>query len=141
MAAKGTTEQAAERRIKALEFRKAGASYRAIGSQLGVSEAQAHKDVMRALASLAKQELSSASEYRTMELERLDMAALAVVQRVKQGDLGAIDRWLRIIEARRKLLGIDAPIQFQEVPPESLPDLSDADFDRLYDKLFPSRRG
>lgn len=141
MAEKGKTEQAAARRITALELRKAGGSYRAIGAQLGISECQAHADVKRALQALNEKQNLLAEEYRALELERLDMVALALAPRVKRGDLGAIDRWLKVTEARRKLLGLDAPIQYQEVPAEQLPDLTDEEFDKLYDNLFPRRRG
>src|SRR5262245_26206534 len=68
----GTRETAAARRQQALELRKAGASYRAIGAQLNISEAQAHRDIKAALARLAELELASADELRTMELARLD---------------------------------------------------------------------
>src|SRR6266542_3648245 len=72
----GTRETAAARRQQALDLRKAGASYRAIGAQLNISEAQAHRDVKAALARLAELELESADELRTMELDRLDALTL-----------------------------------------------------------------
>ena len=55
----GTRETAAERRQQALELRKQGNSYRAIGAALGVSEKTAHQDVQRALRALAALELAS----------------------------------------------------------------------------------
>ena len=45
-------ELAAERRIKALEMRKAGASYRQISDALGISIGQAHNDVASELGKL-----------------------------------------------------------------------------------------
>ena len=88
--APGTRENAAERRVKALELRKSGASYRLIGAQLGVSEKTAHQDVRQALASLAELEQSTADEYRAMELMRLDMAALGIAQKLRYGDPAVI---------------------------------------------------
>jgi uncharacterized protein (DUF3084 family) len=42
----------------------------------------------------------------------------AIDDRVQQGDLGAIDRALRISKARRELWGLDAPVQIEaEVSP------------------------
>jgi len=126
---------AAERRQQALELRKAGASYRAIGAQLNISEKTAHQDVQRALDYLADLELASAAELRTMELLRLDKLTLEasrilaathplisggkVLSRYTNDGkaigltddgpkLQAIDRLLRISESRRKLLGLDA---------------------------------
>ena len=43
------------RRQRALELRLAGASYREIGAQLGVSEKTAHSDVLRVLAETAQE--------------------------------------------------------------------------------------
>lgn len=102
-------EAAAERRIEALELRKLGASYRTIGERLGVSTAQAFEDVRRELAKLAKQASEIAGEVRAIELERLDDMLRAIAPQLRQGNLGAIDRALRIQERRSKLLGLDAP--------------------------------
>jgi Sigma-70, region 4 len=116
---------AAERRQQALELRKAGESYRAIGQQLNISEKTAHQDVQRALARLAEMELSSADELRTMELARLDKLTVEAARvlaaphplvsggKVLDGltddgpKLAAIDRLIRISESRRRLLGLD----------------------------------
>jgi len=133
---KGSHEEASERRLQALELRKAGQGYRAIGAQLGISEAQAHRDVKAALVRLAELELESADELRTMELARLDTLQVAAMRVLlsthplvsggkvlsrftSDGEaigltddgprLAAIDRLLRISESRRKLLGLDAP--------------------------------
>src|SRR6266545_6444586 len=123
----GKREAAAERRVQALELRKAGVSYRAIGAQLSISEKTAHQDVQRVLARLAEMELASADELRTMELLRLDKLMLeaarilaathpyvaggkVLLNLTDDGPkLQAIDRLLRISESRRKLLGLDAP--------------------------------
>jgi hypothetical protein len=127
---------AAERRQQALILRKAGASYRAIGDRLGISEAQAHRDVQAALRALAELELSSAAEYRALELERLDGLLLEASRilrtehpyvsggKVLRGltddgpKLAAIDRLLRISESRRKLLGLDAPQKIAPTNPD-----------------------
>lgn len=105
---KSTIPIAAERRIDALEMRKMGYSYRKIGQKLGVSANTAHQDVKKSLEILAKQSNESADQLRHMELERLDIAMNAIGTLVRQGNLGAIDRWLKISERRSKLLGLDA---------------------------------
>lgn len=139
---------AAERRVKALDYRKAGASFRAIGEQLGVSVKTAHQDVQQALADLAELEQASAAEYRALELARLDDLAIAAA-RILQAEhplvsggkvlsrftadgkaigltdngpkLAAIDRLIRISESRRKLLGLDAPAKISPVNPDGTP--------------------
>ena len=110
----GAAENAAERRIKSLELRKNGATYRQIGVALGVSYETAHRDVMRELAALAAQAHGHAEDLRALETERLDMVLLSLAKSVRDGNLGAIDRWVRVSESRRKLLGLDLPVK-QEV--------------------------
>ena len=106
---KGQEEVAAERRLKALDLRKVGCSYRQIGTALKVSHEQARQDVMEALAALNALSLASADELRALEIERLDMAAYAIQAAVRLGDVKAINAWVRLSESRRKLLGLDAP--------------------------------
>ncbi len=96
------------RRQQALDLRKAGASYRAIGAQLAISEAQAHRDVKAALARLAELELESAGELRALELARLDTALLSLAPKMQYGDPQVVNAWVRVSESRRKLLGLDA---------------------------------
>ena len=117
----GKSEQAAERRVKAIELRKAGLSYRQIGEQLEVSEQQAWRDVKKALADLAEMEQDHAREYRQLELERLDALLSPLWLRARgrriqhddgtvedvPPDYAAVDRVMRLMEARRRLLGLD----------------------------------
>lgn len=105
----GQKENAAERRVNALNLRKSGASFRQIGDQLGVDAATAYRDVQRALADLAKEQRESAEQLRQLELERLDALQIALWVQARQGNQGAVDRVLRIMERRARLLGLDAP--------------------------------
>lgn len=106
---RGAKEIAAERRVKSLELRKGGMSYRQIGAQLGISEAQAHRDVTRILASIAKLAEPDALQVRILEQQRLDALLEALWPQAQRGNHGAIDRVLRIMERRARLLGLDAP--------------------------------
>lgn len=109
---------AAERRVKALELRKLGFTYRKIGDQLGVTEAAAHKMVTKSLRELNEKSAESASEVLRLELERLDEWTLRVAQEIKSGrTLAAIDRGIRIQARRARLLGLDAPtkVKFSEL--------------------------
>ena len=95
-----------DRHLKALELRKAGATYRAIAEQLGYAQPRgAHKAVSSALKATLRE---PAEELRTLELERLDAMALALWRRAQAGDEKAVDRCLRIMERRARLLGLDA---------------------------------
>jgi hypothetical protein len=55
-----------------------------------------------------------ADELRKMELERLDRLLLAVWGQAAKGNQGGIDRALKIMERRAKLLGLDAPTKVQQ---------------------------
>ncbi|MFA5379909.1 MAG: hypothetical protein WC455_29385, partial [Dehalococcoidia bacterium] len=122
---RGSKEAAAERRPQALQLRIAGASYRAIGKQLGTSGVQAFRDVEYELKLLAEESKEEAERVRQLETERLDALLLALWPRAKGGriqngageyeviapDQGAVDRILRIMERRSKLMGLDAPVK------------------------------
>jgi len=110
---KGARARAAQRRNDALELRKAGASYRQIGQQLGVSHQQAHRDVTKAIRDLAKLGEGNARELRILEAERLDALFLSLWPQARVGDLQVVDRTLRIMARRAKLLGLDAPLHSQ----------------------------
>lgn len=99
--------EAAERRAKALELRKAGATYDQIANQLGFSNrGNAQRAVQTALKEITAE---PAREVITLEVERLDAMLLGLWPRARKGDLGAIDRVLRIQERRARLLGLDSP--------------------------------
>lgn len=107
------TITAQERRLQALELRKQGKSYRAIGAALGVDHKTALTDVRTALQRLLEQERESVDELRTIELERLDalLDALwvnATNERFR-GQTRAVEMALKVMERRAKLLGLDAP--------------------------------
>ena len=116
----------ADRQQTALSLRKSGASYRAIAGHMAAetdksgnllyakySEALAHKDVAACLKAINEKTSLDTEEYRSLELERLDTAQLAIAKKVQSGDLGSIDRWLRISERRSALLGLDAPVRLK----------------------------
>lgn len=99
----------AERRQQALELRKQGYSYRAIGRVLEVSHQTAANDVKAALAELDKIERLEASEMRRLMAERIDMARHAIAVEVISGNMGAVDRWIKLNEQEAKLFGLNEP--------------------------------
>jgi hypothetical protein len=99
------------RRLEALDLRKAGFSYAAIGNRLQVSGEQARLDVMAALKQLSEHQDTETAEYRSLELERLDRMLVSVWSDALKGHLGAIDRVLKISERRSRLMGLDAPVK------------------------------
>ena len=96
----------AERRAQALELRKAGASYEQIARQVGYSNrGNAYRAVMLGLAEVTQE---PALEVQKLELERLDAMLLGLWPQARRGEGAAVDRVLRIMERRAKLLGLDA---------------------------------
>lgn len=110
----GEAERIATRRVKALELRKAGFSYREIAKQLGVDVKTAHDDVMAELLVLREATVSDAKALREIELERSDVAIKGLWNKVKDGDTQAISALVRVQERRAKLLGIDAPAKSEQ---------------------------
>lgn len=98
-----------ERQIQALDLRKAGYSYRAIGDRLNVTHVQAFRDVKCELDRLSEISLNSASDLRQMELERLDKAIKGLMPFVEAGSAIHVSSLVKVIGERAKLLGLYAP--------------------------------
>ena len=103
---------AAERALKALELRKAGATFRRIGQELGCSEQRAHQIVTRELTRLNKDRAEEASQARRLELERLDALSTPLYAKaIRGGEERAVEAYLKLMERRSRLLGLDAPVK------------------------------
>ena len=101
--------EAKAKSIEALELRKKGKSYRQIAAEVGYANAGgAYKAVRRELDLIAKQCSEEARQVRDLELQRLDDLYVTANEAVEGGSETAIDRCLRIMERRAKLLGLDA---------------------------------
>lgn len=113
-AAPGTSQAIAnkEKAVQALGLRKNGATYDQIANMLGyASRGSAYRAVQRLLKA---HEVEEVDELRKLEDGRLDDMLVGIYKIAKAGDLGAIDRILRIAERRAKLWGLDMPVK-QEV--------------------------
>lgn len=93
----------------------AGSNYRDIAEALGVSPATICKDFKAILADWRKQTNEIIGDWVPLELGRLDTALKAIWDDVRKGDLRAIDRMVKIMERRAKLLGLDAPAKQEQV--------------------------
>lgn len=108
-----------ERRMQALELRKAGATYDQIAKTCGYTDrTYAYKAVQTCIKNLIRER---SSEVVTIEIERLDAMLLSIWSKVKDGDVAAIDRAIKIMERRAKLLGLDAPIKNEVSGPDGKP--------------------
>ncbi|MFF0291938.1 hypothetical protein [Streptomyces sp. NPDC005262] len=76
------------------------------------------KDVRQALKERTTEQDENADELRAVENLRLDrLFFVAYRQAVKDGDLPAIDRALRIMERRARMNGLDKPAKTEIVTP------------------------
>jgi len=115
---------AVERQRQSLELRKAGMTFAAIAVQLGYKD---QRGAFYAVNTALKKVLRPPAEsLRTLDLERLDTALLALWPRVRRGDDKAITTMLRVMERRARLLGLDSPIEVDlkdiTPPPKELSD-------------------
>lgn len=101
-----------EQSLKALELRKAGATYEMIAQQLGYASKSSAFTAVSRLMNKSRRE--GGKEAFEMELRRLDDLLMSVWPAARQGELSAIDRALRIMERRAKLMGLDAPEKSQQ---------------------------
>jgi hypothetical protein len=108
---------AAEIRRKALVMRRSGATFDLIGQALGVSKQRAHAVITAELARMAAENAVDAEALRALEVDRLDRLLRGLWQRAQDGDLGAVDRALKIAHRRAALLGLDRPTKIAPTTP------------------------
>jgi hypothetical protein len=112
------SDEVAERRARALQYRQAGLTYPAIAKVLGLpSAAAAAMDVQRSLVDLAdlrEPEQPLSAELERVRLEDLERNVRAIMQNAAGGDprlanpelvLACTDRLLKIAEQRAALPG------------------------------------
>lgn len=98
---------AREREARALDLRLLGYSYDRIAREIGYAHrSAARKAVDRALKAIPRE---AALELRQIELERLDLLQRPLAPQIVRGHLPSIDRMLKIMDHRAKLLGLYEP--------------------------------
>ena len=102
-----TKVPAATRREKTLELRASGQSIRAIADQLGISKSHVQRDIEKELQAAAEERKKIAGLIIDLELTKLDELEQEAWKHIAAGELSAIDRVLRSMERRAKLLGLD----------------------------------
>jgi hypothetical protein len=116
-----TSEQLYERRLFIMEQRRDHLTYEAIAQKVTekfgypISAVQCFEDFRLIMAQRAKQLNDATDECREIAIQQLDSVCLAILPQVKAGSLEAIDRYLKIQQRKAKLLGLDAPVQHEDV--------------------------
>ena len=98
-------------RRRALELRMVGKLYEDIAAELGRPESTVKRWVVEELRRLDADELANADLARRMELERLSALGAAHWERALGGDLKSGEFYLKLMERRSKLLGLDAAVR------------------------------
>lgn len=102
---KETTEEAREKQARAVDLRRAGASFSEIAQALGYHDQSGAKKAVE--AAIRRFEFEATKEMLHMDLARLDEYAKLATHRLRTaGDLNQIERLLRIMEKRHWLLGV-----------------------------------
>lgn len=128
-----------ERQVKALELRRMGKGYAEIARTLGIGKSQAHRLVQAGLQDARDQIKAQADDLRAEEISRLDGMLAGLWPDARKGSHGAVDRVLRIMERRSRLLGLDAPVRLAHAgdpdgPPikaEAVHTLTDEELERV----------
>jgi len=104
--------KARERWLAALELRKKGWTFERIADELGYAgPAASYKAVMSALGEANREPVT---ELRELEAARLDHMQDKLSENIgpdKDDGLPVVDRLLRIMDRRAKLLGLDQPLK------------------------------
>lgn len=114
---KAVGAEVANRRAALIQMRLKGVSYDEIALQLGYATdesdgiANARKDFTRACRAASTLEQEAADTWRETERQRLDTLQSAYWDDALDGNTKSADVVLKCISDRRKLLGIDAPVQ------------------------------
>jgi hypothetical protein len=96
-----------KRRLIVMSNILAGLNYRDIASQLNVSLGTISRDVKAVINRLKKEQVLEAEQAILVDLRRIDVALHSIWDDVKAGKLLAIDRMIKLMERRAKMLGYD----------------------------------
>ena len=96
----------AQKRDRALSLRLTGATYQAIADAMGVNKSTVKRWIDTAIDGVDKE---NAKQLIALENERLNRAMRAIWPKVIDGQLGAVDRVVKLSERRARLNGLDAP--------------------------------
>lgn len=99
--------QAAARRTRAVTMRLAGMTYEQVAAECGYSTKDAARQAV--LRALSRIETERVEQYRTLENARLDRAQAAIWPKVIEGNLHAVEVFLRLSARRARMNNLDPP--------------------------------
>lgn len=105
---KGRKGIASEARIEAFKLYKSGLSYRQIAARLNLSSTTVFEYVKEELDLLAEERRALGMQILELEIKRLDGMVAVLEPMVEEGDLNAMDRYLKVMERRAKYCALDS---------------------------------
>lgn len=129
------------RDLQALELQVKGLTYQQIADELHyATRSAAYKAVQRALASEQAQEQDrTVEDHRRLELAKLGRMEAALRPAADRGDLGAVDRLIKITDRRSRLLGLNVSVNAPQQP--AAPVAEGDNVVSLTDRLAAMRQG
>lgn len=103
------SDEIADRRHKVAELVLSGYSERAIARRLEVSNGTVHNDIVALRKEWAEERTAKWEEHVGLMMARLTQLERTLTRPIAEGDLAAVDRALKILDRRARLLGLDAP--------------------------------
>jgi DNA-binding CsgD family transcriptional regulator len=113
-----------EKKLRALDLRKMGLSYREIAAQMGCHHTTVGNYLNQAMDEYKAEEKEKAEDVRELQLMRLDKMLAASWPLAMDGDPKANASVLRIMERQAKLLGLDLEKTKHEVTGKDGQDLA-----------------
>ena len=111
-------DEKALRRAQAIELRRSGADVESIARKLGYNTiAACEQDIGRAYTQVMR---TSTEEARALDLLRIDRMIQSVWPDARDGALTAVDRVVKLIDMRAKLIGTYAPVQVEQVTMDAI---------------------
>lgn len=109
--------KAAHMQAVAMRLRIKGYNLIEIAEQMDLLDAEGMPNTKAAHALLRdgikRVRLENVEEFKDLELQRLDALQKVAWRRAANGNLDAMDRVIKIMDRRAKLLGLDAPAKFR----------------------------
>lgn len=110
--------KAAERRMKGVTLRKAGYTMQEVADQLGCSKATISRDLNRLLSEYSDMTEEQVAEMRALWNVRLESLLKNLWAKAQAGNLGAVDRVLKVAERVSKLNSLDKPAKVAPTTPD-----------------------
>lgn len=106
---RGKEAEIEQRRTAISNLLKSRVSYRDIAKVMGVSLGTVASDVKALFEQWSSEQIQNVEEQAMLDLATMNDALRAIMQQIRGGDLQCIDRMVRILERRARMLGYDRP--------------------------------